>query len=180
MPRKVILNLAVSLDGCIADKNGDFDWIVGQGDSEADTIKQFDFSDFAGECDVIVMGKKSYDDCGIKHIDQYQNKQFLIATSQKCRDLENVRFIKGDIVRTVSALKAESGKNIWLFGGALLVRDFIKADIIDEYIIGIVPVILGKGRKLFFDEYPFLRLRLIDCTIQDGIVLLRYRRREED
>lgn len=178
--RKVILNLAVSLDGCIADQNGGFDWICGQSDDRADTPRQFDFSRFLQECDVIVMGKKSFDDCGIEHIENYQEKQFLIASSQTYGVQGNVRFVCDDIVQTIAKLKSERGKNIWLFGGARLARDFIKSGLIDEYIIGIIPVILGKGRKLFFDEYPFIRLCLTECTVQDGVAILRYVRRKEE
>ena len=179
MTRKLILNIAISLDGYIATEDGKFDWIEGHNDSSQNTMEQFDFSNFVKECDYIVMGRKSFEDCGIEHIEDYKNKHFLIAGNNIStkNEYNNLEFVNKDIVEKILSIKQENSGNIWLFGGAETAKDFIKSDIIDEYIIGIIPVILGKGKRLFFDEYPFIHLHLKQCTVNDGIVILHYARR---
>ena len=64
---------------------------------------------------------------------------------------------------------------IFLFGGGVTLTQFISRNIIDEYIIGIIPVILGKGRRLFVQESDILiKLKLIKYLVDDGILILRY------
>ena len=178
MDRKIILNLAISLDGYISDSDGGFDWIVGHNDADQDTKHQFDFSAFTKSCDTIVMGRKAYDHCPIDAIEDYTKKKFLVATSQTRENLPNVHFISGDIVNMIVDLKSKEGKDIWLFGGSGLTDAFLHADVIDEYIIGIIPSIRGKGIKLFTDSCPVMDLHLEESTVSDGIVILRYSKRK--
>ena len=178
MKRKIILNLAISLDGYIADEEGGFAWIEGDGDKTNDTKKQFDFPGFVNNCDTVVMGRKAYEDCGIENIDKFQTKKFLIATSKKLETkYENVEVINGDICSQILTLREEKGKNIWLFGGAGSTDPFIKADLVDEYIIGIIPILLGTGRPLFLGNNPTHKLHLDECTVTGGITMLRYTRK---
>lgn len=175
--RKIILNLAISLDGFIADINGGFNWIEGDGDSSGSTEKSFDFPEFVNTVDTIVMGSKAYEDCPKETIESFKEKKLLVATSRELKGDENVEFISGDICSEVLELRSEVGKDIWLFGGAGLTDAFIKADIIDEYIIGIIPIILGNGRPLFLGENPTIKLHLDECTVNEGITVLRYTKR---
>lgn len=69
-----------------------------------------------------------------------------------------------------------TNENIFLFGGGITIKPFIEEDLIDEYEIGIVPVILGKGRKLFYEMYKKIDLQLTDVNIEDGITILRYKK----
>ena len=80
-------------------------------------------------------------------------------------------------VAEVLALKDRPGKHIWLFGGGELASDFIRADAVDRYIVGILPVIRGKGRRLFQEGIPPVELHLDRCTVSDGIPILEYSRR---
>ncbi len=178
MKRKVILNLAISLDGYISDEDGGYDWIVGHGDQRQNTVGEFSFLDFMKNLDVVLMGRRAFEDNGIQHLQENGIEKILVA-SRKSRPSEgSVEFISNPL-EVVGKLKKEEGKNIWLFGGALLTDEFIKADIIDEYIIGIIPAILGRGRKLFRSEYPGIALHLEESTVQDGIVILRYTKRDK-
>ena len=175
--RKIILNLAISLDGYISDTDGGFNWITGHGDENLNTDIQFDFPTFISGCDTLVMGRKAYDTCGIKNVFDHENKKFFVATSKKRTNLHNVTFISGDIVQIITNLKKEPGKDIWLFGGSGLTDQFVKADVIDEYIIGIIPTIRGNGTKLFPSNYPVINLHLEESTVSDGIVILKYSKR---
>ncbi|WP_286907154.1 dihydrofolate reductase family protein [Clostridium sp. UBA1652] len=173
MERKIILNLAISLDGFIASEDGTYEWIVGDGDHKLNTGKH-DFNKFLEGVDTVVMGKNCYDQN--MHL-EYKNKKVYIATSQKLQDKENIHFINGDICKVILEEKKKAGKDIYLFGGGVLVDHFIKADIIDEYIIGIIPIILGKGRPLFLQNNPTVKLHLDEYLIEDGITILKYSKR---
>jgi len=179
MKRKIILNLAMSLDGFIADKDGGFDWIAGDGDKALDTDDKFNFEGFLKSVDAIVMGRKAFEDCPPEGMEMYKDQKILVATSKGLQtELKNVEFTQEDIVKKVLALKEQEGKDIWIFGGGQLADAFVKADIIDEYIIGIIPMILGSGRSLFLDNNPSMKLHLDECTSQEGIIILRYSKRK--
>ena len=178
MKRKIILNIAVSIDGFIADKEGGFDWIQGDKDTSHNTEKQFDFSQFIDSIDIVVMGKFAYLDCPEQSMQQFKSMKILVATNEKLENkYNNVEFISGDVVAQINKLQEEDGKNIWLYGGASVVDSCIKANIIDEYIIGIIPIILGEGRPLFLKNNPRITLHLEESTTQEGILIMRYTRR---
>ena len=174
MTGKIILNLAVSLDGYIADLDGGYDWIVGDGNSTLNTENKWSHDKFLENIDVVVMGKKCFDQDMHK---EYQDKEVYIATSKKLEDFENYHFINGDIVKEIEKLK-NKGKNIYLFGGGILIDSFVKADVIDEYVIGIIPTILGKGIKLFYDNNTKIDLKLEYYAVEDGIVIMKYSKRK--
>ena len=174
MNGKIILNLAVSLDGYIADKDGGYDWIVGDSNSILNTENKWSHDKFLENIDVVVMGKKCFDQDMHK---EYQDKEVYIATSKEIEDFENYHFINGDIVKEVEKLK-NKGKNIYLFGGGILIDSFVKASVIDEYVIGIIPTILGKGINLFYDNNPKIDLKLEYYAVEDGIVIMKYSKRK--
>lgn len=175
MEGKIILNLAISLDGYIADESGGFDWIIGDGNSNLNTEAKWDYKKFLEDIDVVVMGRKCYDQGFHK---DYRQKEVYIATSKEIANYENYHFIGTDLVNTISDLK-DKGKNIFLFGGGGVIDNFVKADVIDEYIIGIIPTILGKGRRLFLDNNPKIDLNLKYYAVEDGVVIMRYSKRNK-
>lgn len=178
MKRKIVLNLAISLDGYICDEHGGFDWITGQGDNTLDTINQIDFFEFVNTCDVVVMGANAYKDAPEKSLDIYNDKKiFVITENNEKPEALNVEFIRGDVVDLILKERAKAGKNIFIYGGGFVVNQFTERDVIDEYIIGIIPVILGKGRKLFFENNPMIPLHLKTYSVNDGVVLLHYSKR---
>lgn len=174
MQGKIILNLAISVDGYISDENGGFDWIVGDGNIKLNTEEKFDYSKFLENIDVVVMGKNCYDQGFHK---DFTGKAIYIATSKEIEGYDTCYFINRDILGTITKLKNE-GKNIYLFGGGVTIDPFIKADLIDEYIIGVIPTILGKGRKLFLENNPKIDLSLQSCIVDGGITILKYSKRK--
>lgn len=174
MSGKIILNLAISIDGYICDESGGYDWIKGHDDLNQDTERKFSFTEFVDSVDIIVMGRKSFEDCSIEG---YEDKKIIVATSQPMKDYDNISFINENICNYVQELQKSNGKDIWLFGGGGLTDNFIKEDIIDKYIIGIIPIILGKGRRLFFSDNPTIELHLDEFTVEDGVTLLQYSKR---
>lgn len=171
MSRKIVLNLAMSLDGYIASEDGGYDWLTHEGDEKLDTEKKWDFADFLEGIDVVVMGKKCYDQ-GFHN--DFKDKKVYVATSQELKDEDNIKFINDDICKIIQEEKSRPGKDIYLFGGGVLIDSFIKADIIDEYIIGIIPTILGKGRPLFLGNNDPIKLQLKDYIVDKGVTISIY------
>ena len=147
MAARLILNIAVSLDGYLADKAGGYAWITGHGDAGQNTRAQFCFETFLAGCGTVVMGRNAYDDCGIEHIDGWQEKHFLVASHRP-------------------------RPGIWLFGGGQVASALLRAGLVDEAVIGVLPIILGAGRRLFVGEMPTRLLHLQECTVTDGIAML--------
>lgn len=174
MNGKIILNLVISLDGYIADNNGGYDWIVGDGNYTLNTENKWCHNKFLESIDVVVMGKNCFDQGMHK---EFNGKDVYIATSKKLEDFENYHFINYDIVKEIEKLK-NKGKNIYLFGGGILIDSFVKADVIDEYIIGVIPTILGKGIKLFYDNNPKINLNLEQYVVEEGIIIMKYSKRK--
>ena len=174
MSRKIILNLAMSIDGYIADVDGGFEWIVGDGDSSLNTNNKWDFSKFLENIDVVVMGKTCYDS---NFHNDYKNKKVYVATSKELEDYDNIHFINGDIVKVIEEERQKEGKDIYLFGGGIVIDNFIKADVIDEYIIGVIPTVLGKGIPLFPGNNTKIDLHLDEYFVEDGIMIMRYSKR---
>ncbi len=178
MNGKIILNLAMSLDGYIADENGKFDWIKPHNDRTLDTSNKYDYNSFLETIDIVVMGKKCYD----QNLHIFSNidstKTIYVATSKPQINHDNIVFIKDDIVRIIKE-EANNGKNIYIYGGGMLVDYFIKENVIDEYIVGIIPTILGNGIKLFYGNNPMINLKLEENIIDNGIVIMRYSKRNE-
>ncbi|WP_335871821.1 dihydrofolate reductase family protein [Bacillus sp. 2205SS5-2] len=172
--RKIILNLAMSLDGYIVDEKGGYEWIEGDGDKSLNTAETHNFPKFIESIDIVVMGSKSYEDIGIE---DYPDKKIIVATSREMENYDNVEFVNNDIVGYVQALQKEDGKDIWLFGGSGLTDNFMKEDVVDEFHVGMVPIILGGGRPLFFSDRPTVKLHLDKYTIEEGLPLLVYSRR---
>jgi len=81
------------------------------------------------------MGSKAYEDCILTGLSEFKGKRIIVATSRNFEERECVEFVNGDICQHVLALKEETSKNIWLFGGAGLTDSFIRDNIIDEYIV---------------------------------------------
>lgn len=174
MSRKIILNLAISIDGYIASEDVGFDWIVGDGDNTLNTEDKWDYRKFLEDIDTVVMGKKCYDQ---KFHNDFKDKKVYVATSQELQDHDNISFVNGDIVKVIEEERQKEGKDIFLFGGGVLIDNFVKGDIIDEYIIGIIPTILGKGRSLFLGNNPKIDLHLDKYYAEDGVVILKYSKR---
>lgn len=171
--RRLVLNIAMSLDGFIARTDGSYDWIEGHGTRQYDTSLQFDNAGFFASCDTVIMGRKSLEDCPLEMIEGYQDKEFIIASRSEHANYDNVRFVN-DIVAEIGQLRAEEGGDIWLFGGAGLVQACLEAKVIDHIIIGIIPTILGEGISLFDQLEEEQKLTLVESTVTDGIAMLRY------
>jgi dihydrofolate reductase len=136
--RKIILSVAVSLDGFIEGPNGEYDWCP---PPTEDGMREF-----LESIDVIFMGRKSYELAGTSMFPDQKSYVF----SNTLKEVKGaVGIIGSDWLEKVNEIKNQDGKNIWLFGGASLTTDFINHQLVDEMWLGLVPVILGAGKPLF-------------------------------
>ena len=137
--RKIILSVAVSLDGFIEGSNGEYDWCPPPSQKEMDA--------FLKEIDIVFMGRKSYERAG----EFMMPEKLTYVFSNKLKEVRgsNVKLLNGDEMKEVDTIKKQKGKNIWLFGGASLITTFINNNLVDEMWLGIVPIILGNGKPLF-------------------------------
>lgn len=179
MRRKIILDLAVTLDGFIEGKNGEVDWCIM--DSE------MGFIDFLNQIDTILYGRKSYDLWGqftpeMDHSDTekeiwrivHSKEKYVFSRTKKENDHKAI-YINDHIIEEVNALKNKPGKDIWLYGGASLITTFINLGLVDEFKLSVHPVVLGEGKPLFMDINERLNLKLINTrTFSSGVVQLIY------
>ncbi|MGO5065400.1 MULTISPECIES: dihydrofolate reductase family protein [unclassified Clostridium] len=177
MHRDIILYIATSLDGYIARKNGAIDWLGGNGD---DTTIDNGYDNFYSTIDTVVLGRSTYEQI-INELSPdkwvYDGKKCYVATSKKCEFDGRAEFISEDITGFIKNIKKHQGKDIWLVGGSKLIDQFIKQDLIDKYIITIIPTILGDGIPLYLNKNPEIKLRLVETNMIDGMVELTYVRR---
>lgn len=165
----------MSLDGYIADDDGGYGWIVPVPSPGLDTVHQLSFDEFLAEVDVVVLGRRCYDQG--QHREYVElGKRVIVATSTPPAADDGVEFVAEDVVGVVRAARA-AGRHCFLFGGGVLVDSFLAADAVDRLTVGIVPILLGSGRPLFGGRHPSLELTLTDYTVQHGKVRLVYERR---
>lgn len=177
--RNVILYIAVSLDGYIADSNGSVNWIKGQDES---VEPEDTFSPFFDSIDTVVMGKRTYDQIVTElSPDQWPYigaTTFVITHDDKSIDAEHIHFRNTSVCRLVDELKELPGKNIWICGGAQIANQLIGTDMIDTYHIAVIPVILGGGIKLFDTTEQRIDLTLARTKEYNGIIELTYHRKQ--
>lgn len=156
--RKVTLGLANSLDNYIARRDGGFDWIHWSKEVAEISAK------FMKTVDALLIGRKTYE--GMLAYDQTSYpgaKSYVFSRSKKKREAlkkrleakkkadKNVEIVTEDAAKFVKKLKKEEGKGIVVFGGGELAKSLFEADLIDEVVLNIHPVLLGSGIPLFHE-----------------------------
>lgn len=170
MERKVILYIAESLDGFIARKNGSVDWLTPYESSGED----YGYKEFYDSIGTIIMGSTTYKQFGEYHRDKLC---FVFSSSIKGRE-GNVTFVNRDIREFIEKLNSENNKNIWLVGGGSMIDGFLKHGLIDEFIISIIPTLLGDGIPLFKGGNVESQLKLLKVKSYDsGLVQVHYERK---
>ncbi len=176
MPRKVILGFGISLDGYIARRNGDLDFLVI--DKEGEAL----MADFFGKIDTIVMGRKTAAvTAKLRKSGEIPEmpgvSSYVVSRRWKPGKREGFEVVSGSLTALVRKLKRRPGKDIYLGGGGELCRNFLREDLVDELYIGVGPVLLGDGIPGFPGKFPQRDFRLTECkSYSNGSVGLRYER----
>lgn len=174
--RKVILYISMSLDGFIATEDDNLSWLS-KVEKEGE---DYGYHDFVESVDTYIVGRKTYDKVVEMVGDFPQKNQFdcHIITRNITLSDQGVNFYSGDIKELIEKLKSiESNKNIYCDGGAEIVKLLMQDDLIDEYIVSVIPTFLGNGKRLFKGIENSLDIKLTDSkTFDTGLVQLTYKR----
>ena len=170
--RKVILYIAATIDGYIAKPDGDISWLL-QVDQPGE---DYGYGEFIETVDTVIMGRKTYDKImSLVPEFPHRDKTAYIITRKNLPSKGKLIFYSGNLNELVSKLRNETGKNIYLDGGAEIVNAMLKNNLIDEMIISIVPLLLGDGIRLFNDGRPEQKMKLTDCRkFESGLAQMRY------
>ena len=166
--RRLRYEVAMSLDGFIAGPNGEYDWIVPD--------PAIDFAAIWAQFDTVLMGRKTYEVARTLR-DTFSgsvSRWIVVSNSMRAAEHPDVEIISGDLLEKVAALKAEPGKDIWLFGGGVLFRTLLDAGLVDSVEISLMPVLLGSGVPVD-PEGQHRSLRLTESkALASGIIRLKY------
>nr|WP_294932661.1 dihydrofolate reductase family protein [uncultured Flavobacterium sp.] len=174
--RKLSLFIASSLDGYIAKPNDDLSFLK-MVEKEGE---DYGYAEFTDTIDTLIIGRRTYDyvlkEIGLSHYDNGKRDVYVITRTERPQ-IGRTIFYTGNIHELVKRLKSEKGKNIYCDGGAEVINELLKHDLIDELIISVVPVLLGNGTRLFKDDRPEQILEFIKVkTYETGLTQLYYKR----
>jgi dihydrofolate reductase len=175
--RTLSIFIAASLDGYIAKPNDDLSFLkLVEKEGE-----DYGYAEFTANIDTIIIGRKTYDwvlgKIGASHYDNGERNVYVITRNEK-PGVGKTTFYTGDLTELVQQLKRENGKNIYCDGGAEIVNELLKNDLIDEFIISVIPVLVGNGTRLFEDGRPEQQLEFLGAkTFDTGLTQLHYKRK---
>lgn len=175
--RKTCLFIAMSLDGYIADNKGNVDWLKGQGNDNENIDT---YSEFIKNIDTILMGWNTYHQIVTELSPNewiYSDLITYVITHNEHISSEKIRFTHINPVDLIKNLRIESGKDIWICGGANLVQQLVNEDLIDCYYITVIPTLLGSGIRLFENGKTQIKLKLLNTQSYNGMIDLVYKRR---
>ena len=158
--REVILYIATSLDGYIADEQGGVDWLDGHGEPEEGADS---YSRFIRTIDTVVMGWNTYHQVTTQLSPEqwvYEGLHTYVITHRPLPAAPEITFTAEDPC-----------------AGGSVIQPLVREDLIDEYYLSIIPTILGSGIRLFGTQADQRKLRLTKAETSGGIAQLIYRRR---
>ena len=173
---KTLLYIATSLDGYVAGPNDEIGWL--------DRYNNVDYGlkEFLSGVGAIIMGRRSYD-IGVEQKwfsrFNYGVPIFVVSHEQPVsinKDAEFIFVTKGIEAAHIQAKSKNKDKNIWIFGGANIAQQYLQLGLIDEISIGITPILLGSGKRLFDNIGKHIELKLIKTKqYEEDLVELNYK-----
>jgi dihydrofolate reductase len=168
--RNVVLGLGISLDGYIARPDGAVDFLF--------MPKDYSMASFFATIDTAIMGRKTLDAALRMSGGSYQWEMptYVFSRTQPPGRRDGLEFVNQSPASLVAKLRRRKGKDIWMMGGGELAREFLRAGLVDELRLGIVPTLLGEGIPLFPAGFPQRNLKLVENeSYSKGLVVLKYR-----
>jgi dihydrofolate reductase len=173
MDRKLVLYIAMSLDGYITDRHEGLGFL-GTVEQEGE---DYGYAAFNQTVDTVIMGRKTYDTVMAMGVDYpHADKTSYIITRRPGKGTEKLHFYGGSLKTLVNDIRKQPGKHIYCDGGAEIVNALLEEKLFDELVVSVIPVLLGGGIRLFSKEYPEQFLKLLNVQSFDkGLVQLHYR-----
>lgn len=171
MPTRWILYIATSLDGYIARSNGAIDWLPAP--EAADDGGTYD--QFYQSIDALVMGSATYEKVLEFGDWVYAGKPCYVMTRRPLTsERSDVHFLGADVDAAIATINQHQHQRVWLVGGGKLVAEWLDRNAIDEYIITIVPVMLGSGISLYQSTAELPLTLKAARSVGEGMVELHY------
>lgn len=171
--RKIVCYIAESLDGYIATEDDSLDWLFkveGEGDAG--------YTEFMETIDTVIMGRRTYEWVMEMEKGEYPYpglKSYILSrTVSADASSGEIEFIAPEIPAFAEMLKSMPGKDIWVIGGSQVLSSFMEAGLVDEFIISIAPVTIGKGIPLFQKSDIATEFKLIDVKRYGEFAQLHY------
>jgi dihydrofolate reductase len=172
--RRIIVYIATSADGYIARSDGDVAWL-----NRPRPAGNYGMNAFFKSVDTILWGRKTFDmTLGAQggssgYAAGFRN--YVLTHRTPTPPVPGVEFVQEPIERFAQRLRATSGKNIWMMGGAGIIGAFLDAGELDEFVIHVVPVLIGEGIPLIAPRHRLVKLNLKSSRrFPDGVVRLHY------
>lgn len=172
--RSVILYIAMSLDGYIADREGGVDWLAGQ---EPGQDMPDSYNTLLERIDTVLLGWNTYHQLTTQLSPgqwPYEGLDCYVFTHRSLPPGDGITFTDADPCALVRELKTRPGRDIWLCGGAALAQALAAAGLIDRYEITVIPTLLGSGVPLFGALEQEQKLRLLGTGTFNGMAELIY------
>lgn len=176
---EIKLFIATSLDGFIAREDGSLDWLYALPNPNK---TDHGYSAFLDGIDTIMLGRKTYEEIlGFGLEWPYKGINSYVVTSNReyyCCQTPDTKVLNFISQETVKTLRSDSKKGIWVVGGGKLITALLNLRQMDEMILSVIPVILGKGIRLFPDSPLETQFDLITSeAFETGVVNLTYRKK---
>ena len=160
----IIVYIATSLDGHIAKKDGNIDWLMEVPNPEN---SDFGFSEFMERIDGIIMGRNTFET--VVGFDQWPYSKPVFVLSNTLKTLpggyeDKAQIVKGELKNIVASLETKGIKRFYIDGGKTI-QSFLQEDLIDEMIITRIPTILGSGIPLFVDMDTELKFKVVNTEV---------------
>lgn len=142
---KIIVYIASSKNGMIADEDGSVKWLMPYQTGDTD----YGFRAMYDNIDAVVMGSKTYEKIkGFQSNFPYKDKRSFVVSSTPSGDDGDVTYINENALAFIEVLREQKG-NVWVVGGSKLINYLMKHHLVDELVVTVVPIVLKGGTPLY-------------------------------
>ena len=169
--RRIITHVATSADGFISRPDGAVDWL-----ERPEPPGGYGMAGFFDSIDTIIWGRKTYD-FGIAQGQPFYEpfENFVFSRNPPETPAPGFRFVNEPVGPFAERLRARPGKDIWMMGGAEIIGSFLDAGQIDEFVLHVIPTLIGEGIPLIAPRHRTVPLKLVSTeAYEDGVVRLHY------